>query len=39
MDAVPPSRVLVDIFGDFLVAEALDILKYPQPKYDNAQTI
>jgi len=31
--------VLVDTFGDVPYTEALDIIKYPQPKYDDAQTI
>ena len=31
--------VLVDTFGDIPYTEALDILKYPQPKYDDANTI
>ena len=31
--------ILVDTFGDVPYTEALDILKYPQPKYDDAQTI
>lgn len=31
--------VLVDTFGDIPYTEALDIVAYPQPKYDDAQTI
>jgi hypothetical protein len=31
--------ILVDTFGDIPYTEALDIEKYPQPKYDDAQTI
>lgn len=31
--------VLVDTFGDVPYAEALDIVKYPQPKYDDAKSI
>lgn len=31
--------VLVDTFGDVPYTESLDIIKYPQPKYDDAQTI
>lgn len=32
-------NVLVDTFGDVPYTEALDIVKYPLPKYDDAQTI
>ena len=31
--------ILVDTFGDIPYTEALDILAYPQPKYDDAKTI
>lgn len=31
--------ILVDTFGDIPYTQALDIEKYPQPKYDDAQTI
>lgn len=31
--------ILVDTFGDIPYTEALDIVAYPQPKYDDAQTI
>lgn len=31
--------VLVDTFGDVPYTEALDIVAFPQPKYDDAQTI
>ena len=31
--------ILVDTFGDVPYTEALDIIKFPQPKYDDAQTI
>ncbi len=31
--------ILVDTFGDIPYTESLDIIKYPQPKYDDAQTI
>lgn len=31
--------ILVDTFGDVPYTEALDIIKYPLPKYDDAQTI
>ncbi|OXB07531.1 SusD/RagB family nutrient-binding outer membrane lipoprotein [Flavobacterium pectinovorum] len=31
--------ILVDTFGDVPYTEALDIVAFPQPKYDDAQTI
>lgn len=31
--------ILVDTFGDIPYSEALDIVKFPLPKYDDAQTI
>jgi hypothetical protein len=31
--------ILVDTFGDIPYTEALDIINFPQPKYDDAQTI
>lgn len=31
--------ILVDTFGDIPYTEALDILGFPQPKYDDAKTI
>ena len=31
--------ILVDTFGDIPYTEALDISEFPQPKYDDAQTI
>ncbi|RED19667.1 SusD-like starch-binding protein associating with outer membrane [Flavobacterium cutihirudinis] len=31
--------ILVDTFGDIPYTEALDIIAYPQPKYDDAKTI
>lgn len=31
--------ILVDTFGDIPYTESLDIIKYPQPKYDDAKTI
>ncbi|WP_281227992.1 SusD/RagB family nutrient-binding outer membrane lipoprotein [Flavobacterium aquiphilum] len=31
--------LLVDTFGDIPYTESLDIIKYPQPKYDDAKTI
>jgi hypothetical protein len=32
-------NVLVDTFGDVPYTESLDIIKFPLPKYDDAQTI
>lgn len=31
--------ILVDTFGDIPYTESLDIIQYPQPKYDDANTI
>jgi hypothetical protein len=31
--------ILVDTFGDIPYTESLDIINFPQPKYDDAQTI
>ena len=32
-------QTLVDLFGDVAYSQALDIVKYPTPKYDDAKTI
>jgi hypothetical protein len=32
-------QTLVDIFGDIVYSEALDIVNHPTPKYDDAKTV
>ncbi|MEZ0182567.1 SusD/RagB family nutrient-binding outer membrane lipoprotein [Flavobacterium oncorhynchi] len=32
-------QTLVDLFGNIVYSEALDIEKYPNPKYDDAKTV